>query len=168
MVDRFLETAPPAPARTFPSELEKTARKETRGKKNRVFRKALDKAITYIPTEVVTTYIAILDLFRDAEKTWVWAIFWFFLAMTPIAVWVTYVVKAKWNPIQLLLAPGRWPWGPMVAATVAFVAWAAAVPGSVMKTLAWFRPGFGMAAVILATFLIGLFSQLGGSRAARG
>src|SRR5262249_36436519 len=150
MIDDFLGPAPRAPR-----ELEDTASHSGDG-----VSKALRKVATYIPAEVVATYIPLVSLLRELnDHLWQWAAFWIFLVATPFTVWVTFAVKVKQRKRrgQLKKEPPQ-PWWPIGAATISFTAWAIALPGSVMNDLAWFRPSMGAVAILIAAFVVGLLS----------
>lgn len=94
---------------------------------------ALTALIGYIPTEVITLYVAALSAeqaLRDAtgfvDAVW---ILWFFVALTPALLLLIFVSKlaAAGAPLP---GPRSWPWWKMIAATIAFMVWALAVPGN--------------------------------------
>jgi hypothetical protein len=152
MVDSFL-----GPLARAPRELEQTARRS-----GDQLSAAVKRVVTYIPTEVVATYILLVDLLREnVDRMWQWVLFWLFLLATPLAVWVTFVAKIKRADRETKLSNlPIWPWWPMIAATISFGAWAIALPGSVINTLPWFRPAMGAVTIVLAAFVVGLLSKL--------
>jgi hypothetical protein len=94
---------------------------------------ALAALVNFIPTEVVTLYVAALSAqqplleatgFFDAR----W-ILWSFAGLTPALLLLIYVSKVAASGARLP-GPGAWPWWKMCAATVAFIVWALAVPGN--------------------------------------
>lgn len=118
--------------------------------------RALDSIGTYIPTEVMATYLAILAVIPAfAEHRYQWLMFWAFLAATPIVVWLG--VSAA-HPGQGLSLPVRafrqWPWLSMFAATLAFAVFAISVPGSVISYLSWYQAWMSTVAIILSAFVL--------------
>ncbi len=118
--------------------------------------RALDSIGTYIPTEVMATYLAILAVIPAfAEHRYQWLMFWVFLAATPIVVWLG--VSAA-HPGQGLSLPVRafrqWPWLSMFAATLAFAVFAISVPGSVISYLSWYQAWMSTVAIILSAFVL--------------
>jgi hypothetical protein len=99
---------------------------------------AVKVIVTYIPTEILTLYVAVVAALNSSPNDavagsstnpvpWLRVTFWAFLAVTPLAVWVLYAVKvtAARKPI-----PGfsQLPVWEMVAGTIAYAAWAFALP----------------------------------------
>src|SRR5712692_1031265 len=112
--------------------------------------RALDSIGTYIPTEVMATYLAILAVIPAfAEHRYQWLMFWVFLAATPIVVWLG--VSAA-HPGQGLSLPVRafrqWPWLSM------FAVFAISVPGSVISYLSWYQAWMSTVAIILSAFVL--------------
>jgi hypothetical protein len=94
---------------------------------------ALTALVGYIPTEVITLYVAALSAeqplraatgFFDAR----W-ILWTFALLTPALLLLIYVSKIA-SAGGALPRPPAWPWWKMSAATIAFLVWAVAVPGN--------------------------------------
>src|SRR4051812_25859672 len=85
----------------------------------------------YIPTEVVTLYVAVStalqpDKTQDAANTAMnanpkslWIAFWVFLVATPLAVWVIYASKVKAAGKPVPVNYGAWPLWEMTAALIA-------------------------------------------------
>jgi hypothetical protein len=88
----------------------------------------------YIPTEVITLYIAtlstkesILATFRaifdrEFDLTYV---YWFYVILTPIVFTIVYVGTIG---VQKMPSLRNWPWWRTIASTIAFAVWALAVP----------------------------------------
>lgn len=94
---------------------------------------ALDSLITYIPTEVVTLYVSVLSAViatgEDRRQSLVTAVFWGFVAATPMLLLLLFLGKwVKANPG--FPAIRHWPWWKMIAASIAFATWGLAVPGN--------------------------------------
>jgi len=110
----------------------------------------------YIPTEVITLYVAVLAAVQQQGKvtTTDWSVFWIFLIATPVIVWLVYGAKLKAIQKPLPIKFGAWPVWEMVAATAAFSAWAFALPNSPFTRFDWYSSGLsGLAVVIVSTFL---------------
>ena len=96
---------------------------------------ALTLIVTYIPSEVIATYVAVMTVIRDPARkslTPEWWILWSFLIATPIVVWLIYTAKLRSaNPdAPLPLQPRSWPKWEMVAALIGFAVWAFALPAN--------------------------------------
>lgn len=124
---------------------------------------ALSTIVAYIPTEVVTTYVAILAALgsiasqSSLEK---WVTFWVFLGFTPVATWVVYAVKLKGRNALKGLKFKQWPWWELFSASLAFTVWAYALPGSAFSSLSWYKPGLGTAGLLFISFLLGMLAPL--------
>jgi hypothetical protein len=123
---------------------------------------ALDLVVSYIPTEVVTTYVAVLSATRSESKslTGQWLALWIFLALTPIAVWILYARRLKVLDQPAPFRPKGWPLWEMCAATLAFAAWALALPNSPILEKVDYPPGLGTIAILGASFALGLLTPL--------
>jgi hypothetical protein len=117
--------------------------------------KALNALVGYIPTEVITLYVAALSAEAALHATLpvvnAAAILWFFVVLTPLLLLLIYLSKVAATGDKLP-GPRLWPWWKMVAATIAFFVWALAVPGNpYLKDAAAAAAGFG--AMITSTLL---------------
>lgn len=123
---------------------------------------ALNLLFGYIPTEIVTCYVATITAFGNINSAGLWRIFYITLCITPMTVLVIYAVKLK----KLGLSPPRplnpktWPMWEMIAATLAFTAWAFGLPQSPFKDLPWYNGGFASLVLVLASTLLGLIAPL--------
>ena len=92
----------------------------------------LSALIEYLPSETITLYLAVasslsvLQQYIDGLTSA--HIYWTFAALTPILYLLIYAGKRQARGEPRLPAVGQWPWWPMVAATVAFLAWALSGP----------------------------------------
>jgi hypothetical protein len=141
--------APAAPAGTTASDMDR----------------ALHVLFGYIPTEVLTLYVAFLSVLHQQSKliTYAdWRVFYAFLIATPIAVWVVFAGKIKTAQKPLPLAPPQWPVWEMFAGTVAYAAWAFGLPNSPFWAYkdSWYLPAFGGLAVLVASAVLGLLAPL--------
>ncbi|HEV3167018.1 MAG TPA: hypothetical protein VGZ22_23615 [Isosphaeraceae bacterium] len=125
---------------------------------------ALSSIGTYIPTEVMATYLAILAAIpSDRGHGFQWLMFWVFLIFTPIVVWLGVAVARQSQGIVVKPAQ-QWPWWSMIAATVAFAAFVVVLPGSVTRDISWYEAWMGTVAIILSAFVLSIGDQLFGSR----
>jgi hypothetical protein len=134
---------------------------------------ALKVIITYIPTEVLTLYVAVLAAIQDPNRKSprsLWLAFYCFLIATPIIVWLVYAAKVRAASKPLPLLPRAWPLWEMFAATVAYAAWAFALPDSPFKysftnwnSLAlndWYSPALAGVIVLVISTLLGLLAPV--------
>jgi hypothetical protein len=114
----------------------------------------------YIPTEILTLYVAVLAALQDPNKSTPtgWTPFWAFLVATPIVVWLVYGAKCKAAGTPLPLAFGAWPVWEMFAATVAYCAWAFALPNAPFTGYPWYSPSLSGVAVLVASTGLGLLA----------
>ncbi len=123
---------------------------------------ALHLLFGYIPTEALTLYVAVLAALHEsapisnAQR----AVFWAFLVATPLVVWLVYAAKVKAARKTLPLHPSQWPVWEMLAATVAYFAWAFAMPNNPFAAYTWYSSGLAGIAVLLASTLLGLLAPL--------
>jgi hypothetical protein len=123
------------------------------------FTSALTALMAYIPTEILTAYVAVLAGLEVAEQQTqappgAWVLFWIFLVLTPALVWALYAGKCRTAGKVLPTNPRKWPMWEMSAATIAFVVWAFTLPNTGFADLAWYRPGVATAAVLLVTIVL--------------
>jgi hypothetical protein len=101
---------------------------------------------------------AVLAAVQQANKVTSadWVAFWSFLVATPIVVWLVYGAKVKAANNPLPLAFGTWPIWEMLAATVAYCAWAFALPNSPFGEYSWYSSALSAVAVLVASTCLGL------------
>src|SRR5574341_2323903 len=124
---------------------------------------ALQMIVTYVPTEVLTLYVAVLGAIQNpaAESFHAqWLAFWFFLVATPAIVWVVYAAKVKNAGKPMPLAPRRWPHWEMAAATIAYAAWTFALPESPFNDYGWYSAALAGVIVMTASVLLSLLAPL--------
>jgi hypothetical protein len=119
---------------------------------------ALKTMVTYIPTEVITLYLAVVAALQlpAGSPPAVWT-FGSFLAFTPLVVWLVYATKAKSDGKPVPLAPRAWPVWEMVAGTIAFAAWALAIP---QQPFSSFPPALSAVGVLITSTVLGLLAPL--------
>lgn len=94
---------------------------------------ALSALVKYIPTESVTLYVAAVSATPALKMAWPglteMGIYWFFGVLTPLIFALVFIGKLRAEGLWPLRSLSDWPWWKTFAATVAFFAWALAVPG---------------------------------------
>lgn len=121
---------------------------------------ALHVLFGYIPTEVLTLYVAVLAAIRQRPEVTRadWLTFWIFLLATPIVVWLVYGAKLKALQKPVPLRFGAWPVWEMFAATAAYAAWAFALPQSPFSAYDWYSSALSGLAVLVVSTLLGLLA----------
>ena len=114
----------------------------------------------YIPTEVLTLYVAVLAAIQQAGKVTPtdWLAFWIFLVATPIIVWIVFATKLKAVKKPIPWKIGAWPVWEMFAATAAYTAWAFALPHSPFTAYSWYSSALSGLAVLVGSTLLGLLA----------
>ena len=88
----------------------------------------------YIPTESVTLYIAAVSAAPALKTEFPFItdmrLYWFFAALAPILSLLIFAGKRRTTGLSLVPPLTQWPWWTIIAATIAFLAWALAVPGN--------------------------------------
>lgn len=93
----------------------------------------LDALVQYIPTESVTLYVATLSAWEALNSIFQISrefIYWFYCLFTPILFFLIYVGERKKNGLSTFPQWKKLPLWKLIACTIAFAAWALAVPGS--------------------------------------
>ncbi len=125
---------------------------------------ALRNLTTYIPTETLTLYVAVLaGLQPSTDKAPTapsWIPFWSFLIATPIVIWIVYATKAKSAAKPIPWSPNKWPLWEMVAGTIGYAAWAFTLPASPFTSLAWYSSGLAGVVVLVTSTVLGLVAPL--------
>ncbi len=114
----------------------------------------------YIPTEILTLYVAVLAAINQPDQVTnaEWITFWLFLAATPVVVWLVYGAKIKAAQKPLPLAPGTWPIWEMFAATAAYCAWALALPNTPFTDFPWYSSALSGVIVLVTSTFLGLLA----------
>jgi hypothetical protein len=143
--------APPGPPAPAPPE-----------QSSRAINAALNVLFGYIPTEVLTLYVAVITAIQQPNKVTQaqWIAFWSFLVATPIMVWLVYGAKIMAAQRPLPLAPRTWPVWEMFAATVAYCAWAFALPNAPFTGYAWYSSALAGIGVLIASTVLGLLAPI--------
>jgi hypothetical protein len=119
----------------------------------------------YIPTEILTLYVAVLAAIQQPNRTaqtppsrGEWISFFVFLVATPLVVWLVYGAKIKAAQKPLPISFGTWPIWEMFAATVAYCAWAFALPNTPFTIYSWYTAGLAGITVLVASTVLGLLA----------
>jgi hypothetical protein len=128
----------------------------------------LSAIATYIPTEIVTLYVSVLAVIgvtapspaTPAVASTPFLAFAFFVILTPVVVWALYPTKVNTANKPLPRSVSSWPKWEMIAATLAFTVWAAALPSSPLEQFGWFNAGLAGISVLVVSSLLGLFSPI--------
>jgi len=117
---------------------------------------ALDGLAKYIPTESITLYVAATAAMSSLTATFPSvtpvSLYWGFVALTPIFFLLIYAGKRRGQRLPALpAAPKNWPWWKLIAATIAFMVWALAVPPLVSGDAGKIVSAFG--ALLISTML---------------
>lgn len=126
---------------------------------------ALSAIAAYIPTEVLTVYVAVIAAINPAQASATSSgsaagAFLFFLVATPIVVWLVYAGKVRKAKKKLPVKLAQWPKWEMFAATVAYAAWAFALPETPFASYAWYSAAIAAVAVLLVSMAIGLIAPV--------
>lgn len=121
---------------------------------------ALNVLFGYIPTEIITLYVAVLGAVgtEGAVTQSEWNAFWIFILATPVVVWLVYGAKLKNADIPVPLNFGAWPVWEMSAATLSFAAWAFALPQSPFNAFHWYSSALSGVVVLIASAVLGLLA----------
>jgi hypothetical protein len=120
---------------------------------------ALGQALKFIPTDVVTAYTLLLNLIpATVDNSLLWGLYAAFAILSGLAVFCQ--AKQQWNKLSDA-DKAKMPWvlpaGGVWAAVVAFLAWGAAVPGTIFARLPSYESWMGLTAVVIVTLVLNLF-----------
>lgn len=120
----------------------------------------------YIPTEVITLYVALVAALGPiAAKNpdgmgGRWVAFGVFVLFTPIAQSMTFASKLRGDNKPLPKSVNSWPKWEMIASTLAFLAWAVALPNSPFSVLGWYSPAVAGVFVLAGSTILGMVAPL--------
>ena len=124
------------------------------------FNTSLSSLFLYIPTEILTLYVAVLAAIGPVEIDYKaqWITFFVFITITPIVVWITYAGKT-FNTGELPIKFNQWPKWEMFAATIAFASWSFALPQTPFNIFtAWYSPTLSGVVILVTSSILGLIS----------
>jgi hypothetical protein len=127
---------------------------------------ALNVLFDYVPTEILTVYVAVLAAIQQPTAMessgnvthGAWIPFWCFLVATPVVVWLVYAAKVKAAEKPLPVSLKEWPAWEMTAATLAYCAWAFALPKTPFAEFDWYSSALAGIAVLIASTILGLLA----------
>ena len=123
---------------------------------------AFDQIARYIPSEVLTVYVALIGAMKEANASKDAKLngFWVTFALVPVVVWCIFAAKMRANALPLPLNPKSWPFWKMIAALVAFTAWAYALPAGPFAECSWYQPAYSQVALLGTTAALALLGGL--------
>jgi hypothetical protein len=126
---------------------------------------ALQTLTTYIPTEVLTLYVSAIAAVGPVTINGLpvgrWLPFWCFLVATPLIVWIAFATKLRAAEKPLPLSPVRWPVWEMIAAMIAYFAWAFALPNTPFAQFEnWYSSGLAAFLVLVVSAGLGMIAPL--------
>lgn len=147
------------------------ASEDSFGPKGEDVQNALSALVEYVPAETIALYMATISAFPalvDVIPSLTAAnIYWIFAILTPLLFALIYAGKRR--AAMPTLCPGfkEWPWWPMIAATIAFLAWGLAIPEGPYLTSQNGRVLSGFIAIVVST-LLGVIGRLFAPKAGLG
>jgi len=124
---------------------------------------ALEIVMAYIPTEVLTLYVATIAAIQQKTGTSseaAWGAFTAFLVATPAVVWLIYAAKFKARQKKLPWKPSDWPKWEMSSAIIAYCVWAYALPNTPFAEFSWYSSSVAGIMVMATAALLGLLTPL--------
>jgi hypothetical protein len=130
------------------------------------FTTAMQAITTYIPTDVLTLYVAGSAIFlgatgaesSDYDKAW--AIFIGGLIATPLVNALVFMAKLRSAGLAIPRQARRWPIWESIAAMIAFVFWAAALPATPFSEFGWYDAAFAGFLLGVVSLFLGLISSI--------
>lgn len=128
----------------------------------------LSAIAAYIPTELLTIYVAVVAALNAtttdaAPNPSAWPALIIFVIVTPVVVWLVYAGKVRKAKKTLPLSIGQWPKWEMMAATIAFAAWAFAFPQTPFADFSWYNAAIAGLVVLIVTTGLGLLAPVIGT-----
>jgi len=119
---------------------------------------------TYIPSDVLTVYIAAIAAFGTTTvgSPEAWAAFVVFLIASPVAVWASFATSWRASNSTLPLSPRQWPSFAMAASLLAFAAWAFALPQTPFAVFGWYNSAIAGLVVLITLTVLGVARPLFG------
>lgn len=122
--------------------------------------RAIESAVTalvrYIPTEIITLYIAAVSVAPALNEAVHFltprALYWSFVLLTPIMFMIVFLNRLA---IERQKFPGlrQFPWWKLMSSTAAFAVWALAVPNNPYIDTVAASAAAGLAALLASTIL---------------
>lgn len=119
---------------------------------------ALGVLFSYIPTEVIALYVAVISAIKVNSSYAGWVTFFVFLIFTPVVVWLVYAAKIKKATGVIPLTISSIPLWEIIASTLAFIAWAFALPDSIFQTFSWYSQSVAGVSILLTSTILSLIA----------
>jgi hypothetical protein len=121
---------------------------------------SLSQLTNYLPVETLTLYVAAVSAAPGLSSVFPFMsasfLYWAFAVLTPIFVLLALAVKRREANMSPFSPLGQFPWWKMFAATVAFLAWALAIPNNPYIS----GEAGGTVAAFLALFISTILNRL--------
>lgn len=114
---------------------------------------AMERIAAFIPSEAIAIYVAGFGILTPDTSTAKWTIFGVALVLIPIFIWLNYVTENR-KRRRTGKAKVRTVWLIVLFAVVAYVAWAAAMPGTPFLELSDDATRIGGFVVVIAAALM--------------
>lgn len=132
---------------------------------------ALERLAAFVPTEVLTLYVAVLAAADTSADLLRWVITGVCMLLAPLAVLIAHRERSnatnealrKMNRPPLNPATPKWP---MAASFVSFALWVLVLPGTVAASLDFYNSRLALVVLLFGEFGIGLLDRLLRSRSA--
>jgi len=124
---------------------------------------AIHVIAAYIPTEIITVYVAVLGSIThsgDMTSSSECLAFYSFLFATPLVAWVVFAAKVKTSGKTLPWRYSQLPVWEMSAATIAYFAWALALPTNPFVHSNWYSSSLAGIIVLITSTVLGLLSPI--------
>jgi hypothetical protein len=136
----------------------------------KTFTEAMATVTAYVPTEIIAVYTFVIASLERAGL----AVSWAFLAATPVFVWLVYAARCVEEQKPIPWSWKGWPYWEAISASIAFAAWATALPNSpfinaqwIKDKASWVEPEHGAIALAIVSVLLPLVGVLANRRQRR-
>lgn len=123
-----------------------------------------DALTKYVPTETITLYVAAISA-QSALQSCVsfltaTFLYWLFAALTPLILFLIYLGKSLHAGVSKKAALASPPVWRMIAGTLAFLAWAIAVPGGPYLNISTEQKIIASFLALFASTILSLFGSI--------
>ena len=126
----------------------------------------LNQIVRWIPTETIVIYVALLPLLapvtaRSPSYVTRWVLFGIVAGLNPVIVFLVTLSKISntdWKQLQLSKIPR--PVFAILSSTVAFAAWAFALPDTPLKDIAGYNTKWNIAILTITTIGVTLIANV--------
>lgn len=119
---------------------------------------AIGVLFSYIPTEIIALYVAVIAAINSNNSNAGWITFFVFLVFTPVVVWLVYAAKVKKMSGTIPFSFSSLPIWELIASTLAFIAWAFALPNSVFQVFSWYSQSVAGVSILLTSTVLSLIA----------